>query len=120
MIRLVTRATITMAVFALAHAALTPVGLGWVAILAFIGYIVFSLYQASQQIVAEEGVDPPPEDQAESQWPLIRKRERGKSAPEERLGQERERARREADCGLTHEERVRFHEIIKGLNDDRA
>lgn len=120
----IVRAVIVSAVFMLAYMILAPFGLGWVVIMAFITYLAFSLYWASRQVSVKDEDDGERHAGRVGGDTLRRLRERGarlsKDDPAERTRQERERARQEADCGLTHEERVKFHDIIQNLNDDRA
>lgn len=123
----IVRAVVTSLGFMIAYVLLSPLGLGWLVILAFLAYLGFSLYRVAQQVSPEEEDDDGerPMGRSVGGETLRRLRERGarpsrSESVEERDRQARERARREADCGLTHEERVRFHDIIQRLNDDKA
>jgi hypothetical protein len=109
--------------FMVAFMVLSPLGLGWSIVVAYLAYLGFWLYRTSQRSASTEndsGERVQQDAQTDAVWPLKRMRERGKSTAEDRQRLEQERAHREADCGLTHEERVEFQGIIEGLNDDKA
>ena len=81
---------------------LNAIGLGWVAVLAVgIAIALFALRLISR----------PPDGQAGAE-------RGGASEAVQRARQRQEDAHREADCGLTHEERVRFQNIVENLDGD--
>ena len=81
---------------------LNAIGLGWVAALAVgIAVALFALRLMSR----------PADGQAEVE-------RGGASEAVQRSRQRQEDAHREADCGLTHEERVRFQNIVENLDGD--
>lgn len=109
---------ISTAVYMLAYFTLSLIGLGWVVIVVFIGHLALSLtrYLRSQAKPGETNggvlgglraltTQTPPE--------------RRKDVSEEAL-KARERARKEADCGLTHEERQRFLQIVQNIDEGKS
>lgn len=112
--------------FMVAWAILTPLGLGWMVTLAFIGamgYLVLRLLQTtSQQREADSNVEGGGERGEAEDGPGVLDRLKGKTSRKEderasRAQEARARAQQEADCALTHDERVKFQDIVKGLND---
>lgn len=116
------KALIALGAYVVAYIILAPLGIGWLVTLCFLGgVIIYSLTRDSRKSEAEATPEHAQQNaEAEAAWPPRWKRGRTKPTAEDRQRQERERAQREADCGLTHDERVRFHDIIDGLNDDKA
>lgn len=108
--------------FMVAYAVLSPLGLGWVVTVAFVAFIGYTLWRIFGQ---RTGSDPSAtaDDAGESEERggfLERMRGKKDHRDEEyacRAQDARARAQQEADCALTHEERVRFQDIVKGLND---
>lgn len=95
---------------------LTPFGLGWVPFVVGIGLLVYSLARLARSTSSQS------EAGAASRGLFARKQgsgaERHREAQERAEQERRERAQAEADCGLTHEERVRFQDIVRDIGAD--
>ena len=112
--------------FMVAHILLRPLGLGWVVTVLFLGFIAYSIMRVLQAKNQQSEVDPSAaeqegtEDAGERDGFMDRMRGKKDRRGEEQVSRAQEaraRAQQEADCSLTHEERVEFQNIVKGLNE---
>ena len=110
--------------FMVAYALLRPLGLGWLVTLAFVGvmgYLILRLLQTANQQTRSTAPDDSGGDETDEREGFLErmkgKRAHGDEERTTRAQEARARAQQEADCALTHEERVKFQNIVKGLND---
>lgn len=113
--------------FIVAHMLLRPFGLGWLVTVAFIGCIAYMLWRAFQSKNQQTEDTPSSRDNSPSNeeaaerkgfWERMRdKEDHGEDARTRRDQEDRTRAQQQADCALTHEERVKFQDIVKGVRD---
>lgn len=102
---------------------LAPFGLGWLPFVVGLGLIFYSLLRNGFFLQAgDDSVPGGEEEQVESpgarrRAARLRGQQRGMDEAE-RQRQARERARQEGDCALTHDERMRFQEIVQGMDRD--
>lgn len=111
------RAVIITGLLCVAWVVLTPMGLGGLVAVAGLVILGVGLYQFTQHLRAQEDAD----ESSLPRW--LRSGQNSESADEDedeahvRAAEERERFRREQDCGLTHDERLEFEQMIRKMKD---
>lgn len=104
---------------------LAPFGLGWVPFVVGLGILAYSLFRRGGIFHRSESGDNSehkrqerPTDQEDRGFAArVRGQRRGMDEAERRR-QASERTQREGDCGLTHDERTRFQDIVQDMNRD--
>lgn len=103
---------------------LSPLGLGWLPFVVgavIVAYVLIRHAGLLQQGSGERSADTGAATQSAGGG--LAGRVRGQKAREaaeaERRRQAREQEQQEADCGLTHDERLEFMRIVQNMEDDR-
>lgn len=110
----ITRALLATAALTAAYVFLSRFGLGFIVIVALVGYLATL---AIRHLRSRPAGGSAPLSDVRS-W--LAKTPNGQEAPRSQGAEEtqarRERERREMDCGLTHQERELFREIVRGAD----